>query len=181
MKYGQDHSKLRLEIAPKQSPELLEVLELIEQRTQKNPWNVQSLCECFADPYKLLVLFYVDQVIGFAVIYNTKFSTDLLTIGIDPEYQGRGFGRYLLENTLKDALAGGATECFLEVRFSNLRAISLYESVGFVKAGVRKNYYQASGNVPAEHAYTMHLENISSCLNVADKRRKSLLTFQSSE
>lgn len=171
MKYGHNYSRLRLEVDPKQSPQLLEALELIEQRTQKNPWNAQSLSECFSDAYKLLVLFCADKAVGFAVIYNTKFSTDLLTIGIDPEYQGKGFGRYLLENTLKEALAGGASECFLEVRFSNFRAISLYESVGFVKAGVRKNYYQASGNVPSEHAYTMHLENISASLNDADRKK----------
>jgi ribosomal-protein-alanine N-acetyltransferase len=34
------------------------------------------------------------------------------------------------------------TELLLEVRESNLGAISLYESLGFVQVGRRKNYYQ---------------------------------------
>jgi ribosomal protein S18 acetylase RimI-like enzyme len=37
------------------------------------------------------------------------------------------------------------TDTFLEVRPSNLHAIALYQSVGFVQVGVRKGYYQAVG------------------------------------
>ena len=39
----------------------------------------------------------------------------------------------------------------MEVRVDNTPAIRLYESFGFFTAGVRKNYYQASGM----DAYTM--------------------------
>ena len=35
------------------------------------------------------------------------------------------------------------TEVFLEVRPSNVHAIALYQSVGFVEVGRRKAYYQA--------------------------------------
>ena len=38
----------------------------------------------------------------------------------------------------------GARKMFLEVRRSNMRAISLYESFGFSEIGIRTNYYQGS-------------------------------------
>ena len=43
---------------------------------------------------------------------------------------------------LLDRAAGlGAKECFLEVRVSNDRAISLYRSLGFTQIGERSSYY----------------------------------------
>lgn len=139
---------------------LLNALESIEKRTQKHPWNAQTLSGCFDKSYKVIVLYEKEISRGFAVILNTKISTDLLSIGVEPLCQGKGLGRFLLRCTLQEAEAGGAGECFLEVRVSNERAISLYRSFEFEIAGIRKNYYPPVCGYPAEDAYTMHLENI---------------------
>jgi ribosomal-protein-alanine N-acetyltransferase len=37
----------------------------------------------------------------------------------------------------------GAKNIFLEVRPSNMEAVSLYESIGFNEMAVRRNYYPA--------------------------------------
>ncbi len=66
---------------------LVKSMEKIEFRTQKNAWNAQSLIECFDDSYLIIGLFNSQSLIGFSVIYNTKFTTDLLTIGVDPDFQ----------------------------------------------------------------------------------------------
>jgi len=76
------------------------------------------------------------------------FEYEVHTIGVDPAYQGQGIGRALLARLL--TIADGGT-VFLEVRTDNDAAIGLYESVGFVKMGVRKRYYRISG----ADAYTM--------------------------
>ena len=76
------------------------------------------------------------------------FEYEIHTIGVDPEYQGRGIGRRLLSDLLGVAEGG---VIFLEVRTDNEPAIALYESVGFVRVGVRKRYYRPSG----ADAYTM--------------------------
>ena len=83
---------------------LVNSMEKIEFRTQKNAWNAQSLIECFDDSYIIIGLFNYQTLIGFSVIYNTKFTTDLLTIGVDPDYQGKKLGSLLLKDTLLVAL-----------------------------------------------------------------------------
>lgn len=143
---------------------LVPQLEKIELRTQKNAWNSQSLIECFDDSYIILGLFDVEKLIGFSVIYNTKFSTDLLTIGVDPDYQGKKLGSLLLHKTLEKALEIEDIECFLEVRVSNIVAQNLYKKYGFVEVGLRKEYYNPIGDEKGEDAYTMHLSDIKSNL-----------------
>lgn len=162
-----EHSDIRVKVCSKDdaSESLVNALELIEQRTMKNPWSAQSLKECFDDAYKMLVLFKGQDPSGFAVIYNTKVTTDLLTIAIDPMYQGQGLGRLLLSNVLREALAQSVEECFLEVRASNIRAQNLYTSLGFEKVGVRKGYYEATGDSPQEDAFTMRLANIQEAID----------------
>ena len=143
---------------------LVPQLEQIELRTQKNAWNAQSLIECFDDSYIILGLFDVEKLIGFSVIYNTKFSTDLLTIGVDPDYQGKKLGSLLLHRTLEKALVIEDMECFLEVRVSNIVAQNLYKKYGFVEVGLRKEYYNPIGAEKGEDAYTMHLSDIKAHL-----------------
>ena len=95
------------------------------------------------------------KLVGYAGISRLgrtpPFEYEIHTIGVDPAYQGQGIGRELLDRLL--TIADGGT-VFLEVRTDNEPAIGLYESVGFVKMGVRKRYYRISG----ADAYTMRRE-----------------------
>ena len=143
---------------------LLDDVELIERQSQKNPWNAQSCRECFDEPYLMVGLFVAEKLQGFSVIYNTAYSTDLLTIGISPVWQGYGLGARLLKKTLQEALNCRANECFLEVRVSNERAQKLYEKYGFAKTGIRKGYYRGENGNPPEDAITMHLADLTKTL-----------------
>jgi ribosomal protein S18 acetylase RimI-like enzyme len=49
----------------------------------------------------------------------------------------------MLTLLLERSRQAGMAECFLEVRPSNLHAIALYQSVGFVEVGRAQGYYQA--------------------------------------
>jgi ribosomal-protein-alanine N-acetyltransferase len=77
-------------------------------------------------------------------------ETSVHTIGVDPDWQGRGVGSALLRTLL--AIADDlAAPVFLEVRTDNEPAIRMYEAYGFVRLGLRKRYYQPAN----ADAYTM--------------------------
>jgi ribosomal-protein-alanine N-acetyltransferase len=63
------------------------------------------------------------------------------TIAVDARYRRRGLASALMTHLLAEAAAAGARRAFLEVRRSNEPAQRLYESLGFVVSGVRRNYY----------------------------------------
>ncbi|MEE3848889.1 ribosomal protein S18-alanine N-acetyltransferase [Gordonia sp. LSe1-13] len=93
-------------------------------------------------------------VVGYAGISTLGSPDDLEcevhTIAVAPTHRGRGYGRALLAAMLAVADDCGAP-VYLEVRTDNDTAIELYERHGFVRSGVRRNYYQPSG----ADAYTM--------------------------
>lgn len=72
------------------------------------------------------------------------------TIGVDPDWQGKGVGKALLRALLARADEVRAP-VFLEVRTDNVPAISLYKAHGFEQIGLRRRYYHPSG----ADAYTM--------------------------
>lgn len=49
----------------------------------------------------------------------------------------------MIRNLLDAARRNGSRVTFLEVRLSNARAYNLYQSMGFVEVGIRKEYYPA--------------------------------------
>lgn len=94
------------------------------------------------------------EVVGYAGVSTLgsagSFECEIHTIAVAPSHRGRGLGKRLLLAML-DVADGCDAPVFLEVRTDNDTAITLYERAGFVRAGVRRNYYQPSG----ADAYTM--------------------------
>lgn len=78
-------------------------------------------------------------------------QSQITTVGIEPDYQGQGYGRLLMEEMLALAVSQGCEVMSLEVRVSNHKAISLYKGLGFENQAIRKNYYQDNH----EDAYLM--------------------------
>lgn len=56
----------------------------------------------------------------------------------------QGVGRYLLNEILNVLDLSGIKAVFLEVRRSNLAAITLYERAGFATIGMRNDYYETA-------------------------------------
>jgi len=81
-------------------------------------------------------------VVGFCAVRTAKPELELLKIGVDPDRHGEGIGTELLSDALRTAISSGCTDCFLEVRWSNERAISFYTKEGFEMVGIRKRYYR---------------------------------------
>ncbi|MDM9644383.1 GNAT family protein [Rhizobium sp. S163] len=62
-----------------------------------------------------------------------------LGMGLVPAFRGQGLGERLIRLTVDDALAKGLLRIELSVHADNVRAIRLYERVGFVREGVGRH------------------------------------------
>jgi ribosomal protein S18 acetylase RimI-like enzyme len=75
------------------------------------------------------------QIAGYCCVSVYAEGTTLWVreIAVDPDFQGRGYGRKLMEQAIGYGVAKGAVKGFLAVDTTNHRAISLYERFGFTR------------------------------------------------
>ena len=68
-------------------------------------------------------------------------------LAIDPELQGRGLARAVLEEAVRTAKASGKKALRLDAIATNTPAQALYERFGFVNRGTAEDYYESTGTV----------------------------------
>ena len=95
--------------------------------------------------------FFWPEIYGYIGLLMVPYEADVLNITVSAKVRNRGLGTRLMREILERAKKYGVTDIHLEVRESNEAAIHLYEKLGFVRDGIRKNYYTA----PVENAITM--------------------------
>ncbi|MBP4132748.1 ribosomal protein S18-alanine N-acetyltransferase [Gallibacterium anatis] len=113
----------------------------IEQAAHSVPWSLATLKNNQGDNYLNFKVLYQNSIIGFCICQTVLDEATLFNIAIDPQFQGNGFGKALLQHLMNELIAKGITTLWLEVRESNQKARKLYENLGFNEVTVRKNYY----------------------------------------
>jgi [ribosomal protein S18]-alanine N-acetyltransferase len=116
-------------------------LLLIEEMAQISPWTEETFRQCFQLGAHYWVIEEQGQVVGFIIMMMQLGEGHILNVCVHPDAQHRGLGHQLVSHVLKIAKLKGIGIAFLEVRRSNLSAISLYKKLGFVEMGERKDYY----------------------------------------
>ena len=86
---------------------------------------------------------------GFVLARLAADEAEILTIAVEPSARGKGVGRALLAESLRQAARAGARAMFLEVDQDNASALALYQRLGFAKVGERKGYYRRKDGQPA--------------------------------
>jgi RimJ/RimL family protein N-acetyltransferase len=83
------------------------------------------------------------EVVGWCDVRREHFPAHAhcgtLGMGILPEFRGKGLGRRLMQATLKAAHVEGFVRVELTAHADNLRAIALYEKLGFLHEGVTRD------------------------------------------
>ena len=85
------------------------------------------------------------MMIGIACLWSIVEEAHITLLGIHPDRRRQGLGQLLLLTLLEDAIARKLEWATLEVNVNNISAINLYQKFGFEVAGIRKGYYQATG------------------------------------
>ncbi len=135
--------KPHVEMLPMNMSDLDEIIA-IENVVYPFPWSRGNFADSISAGYSAWVCRIGGELVGYAVVMLALDEAHLLNISVDAKRQGMGFGARLLRHAMQVARDRGATTLLLEVRPSNDRALELYEHFGFVRIGVRKNYYPAA-------------------------------------
>ena len=130
----------------------------IEQRAYSHPWSRANFVDSLATGYQMQVLCAEqNKLLGYFVAMKGFEEVHLLNITVAPEYQGRGWGKAMLQALAVWSRGQGANDLWLEVRASNARAIHVYQAHGFETVSVRKDYYP-DRNSAREDAVVMKLK-----------------------
>lgn len=117
-----------------------------EMAAYEHPWSKRVFIDCLRAGYQCWVLANKQSIVAHGVMSVAIGECHLLTLCVHPDHQRQGFGRKMFNLLLDRAVKLDAKECFLEVRVSNTPAIELYQSMGFVQIGERKNYYPGTND-----------------------------------
>ncbi len=109
-----------------------------------SPWSSGQYREEISAPTRRFIV-AVDEalsVIGYAGVFAPGGAeADILTVGVISMYRGQGIARELMARITEWAIAQGSIAMMLEVKTDNAAAISLYESLGYSKLNIRKDYF----------------------------------------
>jgi ribosomal-protein-alanine N-acetyltransferase len=115
----------------------------IEQASFPAPWNRDHFLHEISAPHSYpFVAEYDGHIAGYVCMTSLFEEAQILDIAVDPVQRCRGLARLLMEHAISLALEKGAEVMALEVRETNLAAITLYEKLGFKQVGVRPKYYE---------------------------------------
>lgn len=125
----------------------IDLLARLQALCFDQPWGRDFVARMFAVPGGFSVLLKVNArsgrvPVGFAMCQLVAGEAELLTLGVLPDYAGRGLGRYLLRSCMDKAVARGASVMYLEVSEKNVAAQRLYAAAGFSVIGRRPKYYK---------------------------------------
>jgi ribosomal-protein-alanine N-acetyltransferase len=139
------------------SPELGYVLQPVTIFDLLAIWRLEKACFGSDDAYSLDTILTLmltphtirikavcdDKMVGFVAGEIDKYQNMgwIITIGVLPEFEGRGIGKSLLE-TAEQELWHRTSAIRLTVRRSNQRAIQLYQHTGYVWVSTYHRYYR---------------------------------------
>ncbi len=94
----------------------------------------RHILENMENPHVQYYLGLFDQeAVGCLNLYDSDNEYSIYAFAVLREYRGRGFGRQMLEQVIKEVRAVSAKGIGLEVETRNENAIGLYRSCGFVE------------------------------------------------
>ncbi len=111
-----------------------------------SPWSASQYKEEFSSPTRHFVVALDDaqSIIAYAGVFAPGAAeADVLTVGVIPAHRGKGIARQLMGLITDWAKQQGSIAMMLEVKVDNTEAIGLYESLGYSKLNVRKDYFGA--------------------------------------
>ena len=142
------------ELRPMEIDDIEAVIRLDEQ-IFPDPWSETGLFTyLIREDTVFLAACEAEEIVGYCGAQSAADEADIITVAVEKDHRGKGIAKALLSKLIGELQSHGTENIYLEVRAGNTAAKSLYESRGFVKTGIRKDYYSD----PKEDAVTMRYE-----------------------
>jgi len=118
-------------------------LHTIEKIQFPEPWTRGMLLDEVTniETRRYTVIEVDGKILGYLGVMFVIDELHINTIGVLPDYEGKGIASALMDDAWRDAKERGIERATLEVAVSNKRAQDLYYRYGFKPVGIRKNYY----------------------------------------
>ncbi len=119
----------------------------IEEIQFPEPWTRGMLLDevTNTETRRYTVVVKDGKILGYLGVMFVMDELHINTIGVLPDFEGKGIGAALMDDAWRDAKERNIERATLEVAVSNKRAQDLYYRYGFKPVGIRKNYYDKIG------------------------------------
>lgn len=116
----------------------------IERLCFSDPWSEKMLAEHLTNPCSLTLAAVGDtgRLLGYVGLLAVVDEGYITNVAVRPDCRRQGVASSLLQALEARGRARNLTFLTLEVRQSNAPARALYEKLGYVQAGLRRNYYE---------------------------------------
>ena len=133
----------------KMTPQDLDDVLSIEMSPSLPPWSPNMFITEMQNPFAYCFVMKREDgskpsVIAFICFRNVTEESELLNIGVHPDYRQVGLGRKLMQFYIDFCSPLRIKTFYLEVNASNQLAIHLYQYFSYQSFGVRKNFYQGN-------------------------------------
>lgn len=152
---AETEKKDRKRIYPeKMTSEALEGVAELEKLCFSQPWSAKSLELLTNDGIGVGMVCRKDGIIcAYGGMLCAVDEGQITNIATHPDFRRQGYGKAVVEALIKYAKNNHLDSISLEVRESNMPAITLYRELGFKVEGKRKDFYTK----PTEAALVMVL------------------------
>ena len=131
--------------------EHLSLIADIEQMIFSEPWSEKSLELCLTDKAFCICCFEDETLTSYCTVITVLDEAQIINVATSTDFRGMGYAKTVIEAVFAECYKRGINSISLEVRESNVPAISLYQSFGFKIEGKRKDFYKN----PRENAFVM--------------------------
>ena len=115
----------------------------LEKICFSDPWSEKSIASELNNELAFwLTAMEGEQVAGYIGSQTVMDESDMMNVAVHPDFRRRGIAEALVNELVARLKSRESRSLTLEVRASNLSAITLYEKLGFSQIGRRKNYYR---------------------------------------
>ena len=115
----------------------------LEKQCFSTPWSLRSITSELSNPlsYWIVAVNGENEVLGYAGSQAVLDEADVMNVAVAPAARNQGLASRLMTALMVALADRGVHRLSLEVRASNYAAISMYQKLGFLQAGIRPGYY----------------------------------------